>query len=108
MLSAAAGLAALPSEGIAALQAAEEAPDPKDPDEDPDEDPDLADIALTPRESDVLELLAAGLSNKRAARELGVTESTVKFHLQAIYSKLGVGNRAAAVSRGIQLGLVRI
>lgn len=104
VLSAAAGLAALPSEGIAALQAAEEAPDPKDP----DEDPDLADIALTPRESDVLELLAAGLSNKRAARELGVTESTVKFHLQAIYSKLGVGNRAAAVSRGIQLGLVRI
>ena len=66
------------------------------------------DVTLTPRERDVLALLAAGLSNKRAARELGVSESTVKFHVQAVYSKLGVQSRAAAVTRGIQLGLLSV
>ncbi len=65
-------------------------------------------LHLTPREREVLELLAAGLSNKRAARQLGVSEHTVKFHAQAIYSKLGVGSRAAAVTRGIQLGLLTV
>ncbi|WP_019587058.1 helix-turn-helix transcriptional regulator [Deinococcus apachensis] len=66
------------------------------------------DVTLTPRERDVLALLAEGLSNKRAARELGVTESTIKFHVQAVYSKLGVQSRAGAVARGIQLGLVSV
>ncbi|AWN22633.1 DNA-binding response regulator [Deinococcus irradiatisoli] len=65
-------------------------------------------LHLTPREREVLELLAAGLSNKRAARQLGLSEHTVKFHAQAIYSKLGVGSRAAAVTRGIQLGLLSV
>lgn len=69
---------------------------------------DDVDVTLTPREYDVLALLSEGLSNKRAARQLGVSESTVKFHVQAIYSKLGVQSRAAAVTRGIQLGLVSI
>ncbi|RJF71539.1 DNA-binding response regulator [Deinococcus cavernae] len=66
------------------------------------------DVSLTPREREVLALLSEGLSNKRAAKTLGVSESTVKFHAQAIYSKLGVQSRAAAVSRGIQLGLVSV
>ena len=66
------------------------------------------DVHLTPREREVLELLAAGLSNKRAAKQLGVSEHTVKFHAQAIYSKLGVGSRAAAVTRGVQLGLLSV
>lgn len=66
------------------------------------------DISLTPREREVLALLSEGLSNKRAAKNLGVSESTVKFHVQAIYSKLGVQSRAAAVTRGIQLGLVSV
>lgn len=61
-----------------------------------------------PRERDVLALLAEGLSNKRAARELGVSESTVKFHVQAVYSKLGVQSRAGAVTRGVQLGLISV
>ncbi|MFB9992188.1 response regulator transcription factor [Deinococcus oregonensis] len=67
-----------------------------------------SDVTLTPREHDVLVLLAEGLSNKRAARELGVTESTIKFHVQALYSKLGVQSRAGAVARGIGLGLVSV
>ncbi|WP_394649759.1 LuxR C-terminal-related transcriptional regulator, partial [uncultured Deinococcus sp.] len=67
-----------------------------------------ADVGLTPRERDVLEQLAAGLSNKRVARELGVSESTVKFHVQALYAKLGVQSRAGAVARGIALGLVSV
>lgn len=56
----------------------------------------------------MLALLAEGLSNKRAARDLGVSESTVKFHVQALYSKLGVQSRAGAVARGIALGLVTV
>ena len=56
----------------------------------------------------ILALLAEGLSNKRAARELGVSESTVKFHVQAVYSKLGVQSRAGAVTRGVQLGLISV
>ncbi|ANE43721.1 response regulator transcription factor [Deinococcus puniceus] len=67
-----------------------------------------SDVTLTPREHDVLVLLAEGLSNKRAARELGVTESTIKFHVGALYSKLGVQSRAGAVARGIGLGLVSV
>jgi DNA-binding NarL/FixJ family response regulator len=76
----------------------------------PEDDPGLAppEVALTPRELDVLALLALGLSNKRAARELGVGESTVKFHVAALYSKLGVQSRAGAVARGIGLGLVSV
>lgn len=68
----------------------------------------LGNIHLTPREHEVLELLAAGLSNKRAAKQLGVSEHTVKFHAQALYSKLGVQNRAAAVTRSVQLGLLSV
>ncbi|MBZ9752314.1 response regulator transcription factor [Deinococcus sp. HMF7604] len=75
----------------------------------PEADPVPAgEVTLTPREHDVLALLAEGLSNKRAARDLGVSESTVKFHVQALYSKLGVQSRAGAVARGIALGLVSV
>ncbi len=96
VLGAAAGLAVLPPAQVGLTE--------------PDEEEDFpeGDVALTPRERDVLGLLAEGLSNKRAARELGVSESTVKFHVQAIYSKLGVQSRTAAVTRGLQLGLVSI
>lgn len=79
---------------------------PDDPDEDA-EGP-LTDVTLTPRERDVLNLLALGLSNKRAARDLGVSESTVKFHVASLYSKLDVQSRAGAVARGIGLGLVNV
>lgn len=100
VLSAAAGLAALPPDLLGPLQGGD--PDDGDLDLGPPE------VGLTPRERDVLARLAEGLSNKRAARELGVSESTVKFHVQALYAKLGVQSRAGAVARGIALGLVSV
>lgn len=62
----------------------------------------------TAREGEVLGLLARGLSNKQIARELGISEHTVKFHISSLYSKLGVGNRAEAVSRGARHGLISL
>ncbi|GBD10320.1 Transcriptional regulatory protein LiaR [Candidatus Thermoflexus japonica] len=61
---------------------------------------------LTPREIEVLRLLSLGLANKEIAARLGISEHTVKFHLSAIYSKLGAANRAEAVRRGLQRGLI--
>lgn len=49
--------------------------------------------ALTPREREVAILVASGRSNKRAAAELGIAESTVKLHLHSAFTKLGVANR---------------
>ena len=62
--------------------------------------------ALTAREKDVLLRLAQGLTNKQIALSLGISEHTVKFHVSAIYSKLGVANRAEAVQKGARLGWV--
>ncbi len=61
---------------------------------------------LTPREIEVLRLLAEGLANKEIAARLGISEHTVKFHLSAIYSKLGAANRAEAVRMGLRRGLI--
>ena len=63
---------------------------------------------LTSRERDVLELLAHGLPNKRIARQLAISESTVKFHLAAIYAKLEVTGRVAAVNAAARRGLVTL
>jgi DNA-binding CsgD family transcriptional regulator len=63
---------------------------------------------LTPRETEVLRLLAQGLGNKQIAWELGVSEHTVKFHTSAIYSRLGVANRTEALRRGVELGLLSL
>ena len=62
----------------------------------------------TAREGEVLGLLARGLSNKQIARELHISEHTVKFHVSALYAKLGVGNRAEAVSQGARHGLISL
>jgi DNA-binding NarL/FixJ family response regulator len=61
---------------------------------------------LTDREGEILQLLALGLANKQIAARLGISEHTVKFHVSAIYSKLGVTNRTEAVSHGARLGLI--
>jgi DNA-binding NarL/FixJ family response regulator len=61
---------------------------------------------LSPREREVLRLIAAGRSNKEIATELGVTERTVKFHVTAIFNKLGAENRASAVTIAHQRGIV--
>jgi DNA-binding NarL/FixJ family response regulator len=65
-------------------------------------------IVLTPRESDVLQLLARGRSNKQIAATLGVSERTVKFHVSALFTKLGAPNRTEAVTRAIQAGLTTL
>jgi DNA-binding CsgD family transcriptional regulator len=54
---------------------------------------------LTPREREVVHLVAAGKTNAQIAAELWVTPGTVKTHLENVYEKLGIGSRAAAVSR---------
>jgi len=61
---------------------------------------------LTPREREVLQLLAAGLVNKEIASRLSISEHTVKFHVASILGKLGVSTRTEAVSAGIRRGLV--
>ena len=64
-------------------------------------------ITITEREVEVLELLSRGLSNKEMARELFVSEATVKSHLSHIYTKLGVDTRAGAVAAAIERRIVR-
>jgi len=68
----------------------------------------LADLAeeLTPRESEVLQMLANGLANKEIATRLSISEHTVKFHVASILGKLGAGSRTEAVSLGIRRGIV--
>jgi DNA-binding CsgD family transcriptional regulator len=62
--------------------------------------------ALTPRELDVLRLVARGLGNKEIAAALDLSTHTVKYHLAAVLAKLGVRSRTEAVSRGIRTGLL--
>ena len=64
--------------------------------------------ALTPREHDVLTLVAEGLSNKAIAAALGISDQTVKFHVAAIIGKLGATNRTDAVRRAVRRGLVAL
>jgi DNA-binding NarL/FixJ family response regulator len=64
--------------------------------------------ALTPRELEVLQLLAAGLGNKEIASRLNISEHTVKFHVAAIMGKLGAASRTEAVTLGIRHGLIMI
>src|SRR5690606_22338457 len=61
---------------------------------------------LTSRENEVLQLLAQGLTNKGIAHQLGITDHTVKFHVNAIMSKLGAQSRTEAVIRGTRAGLI--
>jgi two-component system, NarL family, nitrate/nitrite response regulator NarL len=61
---------------------------------------------LTPREIEVLTALGHGLSNKGAARRLGISPHTVKFHIEQLFRKLGAGCRAEAVAKGIKRQIV--
>lgn len=63
--------------------------------------------ALSPREAEILGLLAEGLANKQISRRLFISEATVKTHLVHIYGKLGVDSRTAAIAAGLAQGLIR-
>ncbi len=63
---------------------------------------------LTPREREVLALLAEGLSNKAIADRLAISEHTAKFHVNAVLAKLGVQRRTEAVVRAARMGLVTL
>ena len=62
--------------------------------------------ALTPRENDVLQLLAQGMTNKAIALQLGITDHTVKFHVNAIMTKMGAQSRTEAVVIATRAGLI--
>jgi DNA-binding NarL/FixJ family response regulator len=64
--------------------------------------------ALTPREIEVLGMLALGLGNKTIAKQLGISEHTVKFHVSSIFSKLNASSRTEAVTLGARLGLIML
>jgi DNA-binding NarL/FixJ family response regulator len=61
---------------------------------------------LTKKESEVLALMTAGLSNKEIAESMGVTEATIKTHASTIFAKLGVRDRVRAVLKGLEIGYV--
>ena len=63
---------------------------------------------LTPRELEVLELLAQGLPNKAIAARLRISDQTVKFHVSTVCGKLGASNRTDAVRRAVRRGLIAL
>jgi NarL family two-component system response regulator YdfI len=69
-------------------------------------DADPAAQTLSPRESEILNLLAAGLGNKQIAAQLNISEHTVKFHVTSIFNKLNASSRAEAVAIGARRGLI--
>ena len=66
-----------------------------------------AEEALSPRELEILQAVARGLSNKEIGRRLYVSEATVKTHLLRVFSKLGVDDRTAAVTVALERGIIR-
>ncbi|MER3480509.1 MAG: DNA-binding response regulator [Meiothermus sp.] len=67
-----------------------------------------SDESLSTRELEVLSLVAKGLSNKEIARELRISEATVKTHLLHTFGKLGVDDRTAAVTAALERGILRL
>jgi DNA-binding CsgD family transcriptional regulator len=61
---------------------------------------------LTHRETEVLQLLAQGLTNRRIGERLGISEHTAKFHVNAILGKLGAQTRGEAIAHAARLGLL--
>ncbi len=78
------------------------------PAREPEADDDRPFEDLTPREREVLALLAEGAGNREIAERLGVTEHTVKFHLSAIFGKLGASTRTEAVRLAMRWGWVHL
>ena len=66
----------------------------------------LQELGITPRELEILELIARGLSNREIAEQLFVSENTVKTHSSRLFDKLSAKRRTQAVQRGKELGLI--
>jgi DNA-binding CsgD family transcriptional regulator len=66
----------------------------------------LEELGITPREHEILGLIAEGLSNREIGERLFVSENTVKTHSSRLFGKLGVSRRVQAVQRGRELGLI--
>ncbi len=65
-------------------------------------------VALTPRETEVLTLVAGGLGNREVADRLGRSSGTIKIHIENILDKLGAADRTQAVTIAIQRGILRL
>jgi len=65
-------------------------------------------LALTPREIEILEMMAEGMSNRTIAGRLGISSQTVKFHVASILAKLGAASRTEAVTFGVRRGLIAL
>jgi DNA-binding NarL/FixJ family response regulator len=63
---------------------------------------------ISPREQEVLQLAAGGLTNRAIGRRLGISDRTVQGHLANIYAKLQVASRTEAVTKALQLGLIHL
>jgi LuxR family maltose regulon positive regulatory protein len=70
--------------------------------------PTLDDNPLSPREGEVLQLIASGLTNQEIANKLVIAPSTAKRHVINIYNKLGINNRAEATARAYELGILNL
>jgi DNA-binding NarL/FixJ family response regulator len=70
--------------------------------------PAVEESPLTPRETEILTLIGQGMSNKAVARHLGISVHTVKFHLEALFARLGATNRAEAVAKGLLGGVIEL
>jgi DNA-binding NarL/FixJ family response regulator len=102
------GAARLVARGLLVLPEAALDPGPA-PEPGEDEEPPAEEhVPLTPREGEVLELLAAGASNKIIARRLGVSVHTAKFHVASLLRKLGASGRLEAVGIGLRTGRVML
>jgi NarL family two-component system response regulator LiaR len=66
----------------------------------------LKDVGLTPREHEILALIAQGLSNREIGQKLFVSENTVKTHSSRLFEKMQVNRRVQAVQKGKELGLI--
>jgi len=81
---------------------------PPPPAKDPGPGPEKRQAPLSQRETEILQLIAKGVSNTEAAQVLGLSKATIRTHLEHIYAKLEVTNRVEAVTEGIRKGLISV
>ena len=99
-----AGLIVLPRDALDILEEVSATPERKSDNVGLDQEP-LTE-RLTPRERQILDMMAEGLGNKEIAWQLQISEHTVKFHVSSILGKLGASSRTEAVTQGLRRGLI--